>query len=87
MTWVVIAGIIGIATFFIGRTTAAKNDGERWGELKADIRHMKDDISEIKVSLEKNSKDTKESIRRVHERLDEHLRVDHGFAVPPRKDT
>lgn len=87
LTWAVITGIICIATFFVGRTSAAKNDGERWGTLTADIRHMKDDISDIKVSLEKNTRDTKESIRRIHERIDEHLRREHSMSVPPRSDT
>lgn len=50
-----IACIIGVAGFFGGRQSAAKNDGERWGaftaELKTDVAHIKDDISEIKAQV------------------------------------
>lgn len=42
---------IGVITFFIGRQTAAKNSGQEWGELKADIKYIKEDIAEIKPQV------------------------------------
>ena len=35
---------ISAATFFIGRMTAAKTDGFADGELKSDVRHIKDSV-------------------------------------------
>lgn len=85
-----VGGIIGVATFFIGRQTAAKKDGEQWGEFKAelktDITYIKRDVGEIKSSVNDNSRENRESIRRVHDRLDAHLREDHGMTIPKRED-
>lgn len=81
----VIAGIIGIATFFIGRQTAAKNSGEEWGsfkaELKTDIGYIKRDVSEIKSSVGENNQELRASIRRLHERMDTHERDYHNKII------
>lgn len=39
---------LALATFLIGRMTAAKSKGESDGELKADIRHIKETQDELK---------------------------------------
>lgn len=81
-----VAGILGLATFFIGRQSAAKKDGQEWGtfqaELKKDVEYIKRDVGEIKNSMgdnykiamsaiQKEENDRKESDRRIHERIDE----------------
>lgn len=33
-----------VGTFFVGRMTAAKTDGFADGELKSDVRHIKDSV-------------------------------------------
>lgn len=81
-----IACIIGIVGFFGGRQTAAKKDGQEWGsfqaELKKDIEYIKRDIELIKMSFNEDSKELKASIRRVHKRIDDHMRNDHKMVVP-----
>lgn len=96
-----IACVIGVATFFIGRQTAAKNEGKAEGSsftgVLKDIEYMKVDISKILDKLDKLDnnynqgfkdikKDVSESVRRLHERIDAHLREDHGFHVPIREE-
>lgn len=81
LIFTIIAGIIGIITFFIGRQSAAKNDGQEWGELKSDIRHIKGDIEEIKGTVGDSNRSLKESIRRLHKRIDDHERDYHNKIV------
>lgn len=40
---------VAVATFFIGRTSAAKNSGQADGEMRADIKY-------IKTSVDKHDK-------------------------------
>lgn len=82
-----IACIIGLAGFFGGRQSAAKNDGERWGRLEANLDFIQKDLKEIKSTNAENAKSTRESLRRVHERIDNHLKNDHGFAISRQNDT
>ena len=67
----ILIGVLGFAlsvgTFFIGRVTAAKTDGFADGELKSDVRHIKNAVDkqggkldqvvenyeEIKIELER----------------------------------
>ena len=58
---------VAVATFFIGRTSAAKNSGVADGELKSDVKYIKasvdkqeskldglvTDYEDVKVELEK----------------------------------
>lgn len=46
-----ISCVVGFSTFIIGRQTAAKNSGQEWGELKADIKYIKDDVIEVKAQV------------------------------------
>jgi hypothetical protein len=72
------AGVVGVSTFLIGRQSAAKHEGERWGKMEATLLHMQRDIRETKDIVGDNSRDMKVAIRRAHERLDAHLRDEHG---------
>lgn len=63
----VIGCALSVGTFFIGRTTAAKSDGIADGEMKSDVRHIKNAVDkqggkldqvvenyeEIKIELER----------------------------------
>ncbi len=42
---------VSAATFFIGRMTAAKSSGLTDGEMKADIKHIKDTQEEMKNDI------------------------------------
>lgn len=43
---------ISVATFFIGRTTAAKNSGAEDGEMKSDIKYIKKSIDKQEAKLD-----------------------------------
>lgn len=67
----ILIGVLGFAisvgTFFVGRMTAAKKDGVEDGEMKSDVRHIKNAVDkqggkldqvvenyeEIKIELER----------------------------------
>lgn len=44
---------VSVATFFIGRTSTAKNSGVADGELKADIKHIKDSLDKQDAKFDK----------------------------------
>jgi len=68
-----IASIIGVAGFLGGQKSAAKKDGVEWGELKSDVKYIKDKISTLENSYETNIKYFDEKIGRVYERMDEKI--------------
>lgn len=92
-----IACILGLAGFFGGKQTAAKKDGHEWGafqaELRTDISYIKRDVGDIKVSVADSRNDTmaaiakegdsrRDSIRRLHEKIDDHLIAYHNVPAP-----
>ena len=44
-----IACVIGVISFFTGKQATAKKDGSQWGELLADVKHIKEDMVEVKA--------------------------------------
>lgn len=48
----VIGLVISVLSFFIGRTTAAKNKGVEDGEMKADIKYIKSSIDKQESKLD-----------------------------------
>jgi polyhydroxyalkanoate synthesis regulator phasin len=63
---------ISAATFFIGRMTAAKSSGAADGEMKADIKHIKDSVEKQEKKLDvvvENYEDVKLEIERLKGRL------------------
>lgn len=46
-----IACAIGIAAFFGGKQSAAKTDGQAWGEIKTDVKYIRDGMGEIKAEV------------------------------------
>lgn len=47
----IISIVLSIAGFLLGRVTAAKNKGEADGEMKADIRYIKNTQTELKDDI------------------------------------
>lgn len=63
---------ISAATFFIGRMTAAKSSGAADGEMKADIKHIKDSVEKQEKKLDvvvENYEDVKLEIERLKGRI------------------
>lgn len=93
----VIAVVVATATFFIGRQSAAKNDGSEWGALKSDISHIMNDVQEIKLDVKDTRADYmrdiselrrefRQSTRRVHKRIDDHEEKYHGKIITRDED-
>jgi hypothetical protein len=79
---------ISAATFFIGRQTTAKKEGEAQGFIKLSLERLTADVKEIKEDLRRNQQATidlihKEEIsridadKRLHSRIDEHIAMFH----------
>jgi pyruvate kinase len=81
-----IASATGIAAFFGGRNSTAKREGKsegEWrGELRADLRHIQRSIDDLKTKAADNMERTDSSIRRLHKRMDDHLRHEHKMSLP-----
>lgn len=63
---------LSVGTFFIGRVTAAKNNGEADGELKADVKHIKESVDKHDRKLDRiadSYNDLEGEIRELKERL------------------
>jgi len=72
----VLVGLLGfvlsVGTFFIGRTTAAKSEGRADGELKTNVRYIKDSVDKHDKKLDKiaeNYSDLEGEIRELKARL------------------
>lgn len=64
--------VVSAATFFIGRTTAAKSSGTADGEMKADIKHIKASVEKQEIKLDgvvESYDDVKLEIERLKGRL------------------
>ena len=65
--------LLAAGTFFIGRITAARNNGETDGELKADIKHIKSTQEELKEDVRQygmNYTEVREELARLKGRLE-----------------
>ena len=75
---------ISVATFFIGRTTAAKNSGVADGELMADIKYIKTSIDKQEAKLDgivANYEDVKVELEKLKGRiinLEQKVKMLHG---------
>lgn len=47
----ILSVVVAVATFFLGRLSGARKDGEGDGALRSTIDHMANDIKEIKADL------------------------------------
>ncbi len=68
----VIGVLLSVATFFIGRVTAARDDGMRDGSTKADIRYIREAVDKHDRKLDRvteNYETMKSEISKLWERL------------------
>ena len=67
--------ILSVATFFIGQKRASQDDGQEFGEfmgeIRADIRNIKDDIKDIK-------EDRKRFTDEIDKAINEHVKAYHN---------
>lgn len=76
--------IISVATFFIGRTTAAKASGTEDGEMKSDIKYIKSSIDKQEAKLDgviESFDDVKIEIEKLKGRilaLEQKVKILHG---------
>lgn len=82
---IALAGLaLSAATFFIGRTTTAKNNGEADGELKADIKYIKSSVEKQETKLDgvvESFDDVKLEIEKLKGRLnalEQKVKILHG---------
>jgi 5-bromo-4-chloroindolyl phosphate hydrolysis protein len=55
---------LSVATFYIGRQTASKQDGRAAGALETDLRYVKESVSRIESKLDRDT-------QRLEGRIDE----------------
>lgn len=63
---------LALATFLIGRMTNAKNNGIVDGEMKSDIKHIKDNQAELKEDIRlygENYTEVRAELERIKGRL------------------
>lgn len=88
----IISVIFVVISFVLGRTTSSNQSGREWGEMKTDIKHIKDDVSEIKFSVSLTAKDLneriaqeeikrKKSIEKLYLKLEKHIEECHKHYV------
>jgi len=87
-TLIAIIGLaISVATFFIGRVTAAKKGGAQDAEMKADIKYIKLSVDKQENKLDgvvENFNDVKLEIEKLKERLralEQKVKLLHGDSI------
>lgn len=76
--------LISVATFFIGRTTAARANGTEDGEMKSDIKYIKASIDKQEIKLDEivtNYEDVKLELEKLKGRiisLEQKVKMLHG---------
>lgn len=60
----VIGVVLSIATFYIGRQSAAKNDGKAAGAVETDLKYIKESVGRIEGQLNRD-------VQRLEGRIDE----------------
>lgn len=63
-----VAGGVAALTFFLGRLSAARSGGQKWGELLMDVKY-------IKVSVERLEKNQDKEISQLKSQMDEKFKV------------
>lgn len=85
LVFALVGCLLAVLGFLGGQKKAASSDGERWGKFTAkldtELEYIKRDLGDIKQSVGENTHEMKDSIRRMHKRLDEHLKQDHKLTV------
>jgi len=79
MVLAVIGGLLSAATFFLGRTTAAKNIGQEWGVILTEIGYIKSGVDDMKKKMEQSDSRYLELAERVTA-LEEIVKIFHKEA-------
>lgn len=78
---------LSVATFFIGRTTAAKTDGFADGETRANIRYIKESVDKHDKKLDRVAENYESMKREIVElrgrleKLEQRVEMLHGGDV------
>lgn len=70
---VIVTFVIAVATFFLGRLEKARGNGQADGELKSDVKYIKNSIEKQDAKLDgivKNYDDVKLEIERLKNRIE-----------------
>ena len=67
---------LSIGTFFIGRTTAAKNSGKEYGVMLTEIGYIKSGVDDMKRKMEQTDKHYMDLEKRVTS-LEEKMAIYH----------
>jgi len=83
----VISVVLGVATFILGRLSNANKKGETDGELKADIKHIKETQLELKEDIRlygENYTEVRAELEKIKGRLaklEEIVNIYHGKGI------
>lgn len=75
---VILSLVLTVLNYVKNGNKDTSKDGEWKGALNESLRHIKEDLEEIKAMVDRTQKDNKDSIRRLHKRMDDHLKDYHG---------
>ena len=64
ITITIVGLLLSVATFYIGRQTASKNDGKAAGALETDLKYVKESVGRIESKLDRDT-------QRLEGRIDE----------------
>lgn len=73
----IIGLLLSIATFFIGRLTAAKNSGQEYGVMLTEIGYIKSGVDDMKKKMEQSDKRYIDLSERVTA-LEESMKIYHS---------
>lgn len=68
--------ILSVASFFVGRTTAAKNSGQEYGVMLTEIGYIKSGVDDMKKKMEQSDRRYVELSERVTS-LEEAMKIYH----------
>ena len=83
----VIGVLLSVASFVIGRTTAAKTSGQEDGEMKANIRYIKESVDKHDKKLDRVAENYESMKREIVElrgrleKLEQRVEMLHGGDV------
>ena len=74
---IAVAGLaVSVGTFFIGRTTAAKNSGKEYGVMLTEIGYIKSGVDDMKKKMEQSDKRYIEMEKRLS-KVEEAMKIYH----------
>ena len=74
---IAVAGLaVSVGTFFIGRTTAAKNSGKEYGVMLTEIGYIKSGVDDMKRKMEQSDKRYIEMEKRLS-KVEEAMKIYH----------